>query len=148
MKINPRAILLPIAALTAVMLYAQKRASGFLTFYIQGIALAFEGITPILRLNVAVQNPTNEQFVVRSLTGQVFANDEVIGNLSSFVTVYVNPNTQVILPVYVRLNVISIVSDLITLIQNGGGMSQTIKVTGNVNANSIVSPINLTYKIL
>lgn len=148
MKISPKAILLPVAALVAVSLYAQKRASGFLSFYIQGIALAFEGITPVLRLNVVLQNPSNEQFVVRSLTGQVFANDELIGNISSFVTVYVNPNSAVVLPVYVRLNVISIVSDLITLIQGGGGFSQTIKVTGTANANSIMTPINLSYKII
>lgn len=148
LKINPRVVLLPIAALVAFGLYAQKRAAGFLNFYIQSVALAFDNLTPVLRLNIVVQNPSNEQFIVRSLTGQVYANDNPIGNVSSFVTVYVNPNSQVVLPVYVRLNVVSIVSDLLTLIQGGGGMSQTIKIKGNVNANSLVSPIDLSYKIL
>jgi len=148
LKINPRAILLPIAALVALGLYAQKRAAGFLNFYIQSVALAFDNFTPVLRLNIVVQNPSNEQFIVRSLTGQVFANDQPIGNVSSFVTSYVNPNTQIVIPVYVRLNLVSIVSDLVTLIQGGGGMSQTIKIKGVVNANSIVSNIDLTYKIL
>lgn len=148
LKIKPSAILLPVAALVGLSLYAQQRASGFLNYYISSIALAFDGMTPILRLNIAIQNPSNQQFVVRSMVGTVLANDTPIGNISSFQTVVINPNSQQILPVYIRLKVLSIVTDIITLIQNGSGISQTITVTGNVNANNIVAPVNLSYKII
>jgi len=148
LKITPKAILLPIAALVGISLYAQKKASGFLNSYIDSIALAFEGIIPVLRLNIAFQNPSNQQFIVRSLTGNVMANDTVIGNVSSFQTIYINPNAQAILPVYIRLSPLGIVSDLLRLIQTGAGISQTIRVKGYVNANSIVAPIDLSYKII
>jgi len=141
MRLKPSHILLPVAVLIGAGLMAQKQAAGFLNFFIRSISLAFDGITPVLRLNIAIQNPSNESFVIRSLVANVTANETIIGNISSFTTVAINPNAETILPVFVRLKTIAIVSDILTLIQNGSGISQTIKIDGAANANNMVIPV-------
>lgn len=148
MKVKLAGLLLPIAALIGVTLMAQKRAAGFLNFIFRGVAFAMDGVYPILRLNIGIQNPSNEQFVVRSLVGQLLCNGDNIGNVSTFQTVVVNPNSEAVLPVFVRLNPISIVSDIITLISGGGGLSQTIRLKATVNVNNMAAPVDITYKIL
>lgn len=107
-----------------------------------------DGFTPILRVNIGIQNPSNQQFVVRSIVGQLQANGENIGNVSTFQATVINPNSEAILPVYVRLNPIGIVTDIIALIQGGGGISQTIRLKGTANVNNTLAPIDVTYKIL
>jgi len=141
-------LLLPIAGLIALGLYAQKTAAGYLNYYIRSVALSFDGIVPVLKVDLNIQNPSNQQSTIRSITGNVSANGKNIGNFSMFETIQVNPNSQVILPVYVRLAVVPIVSDLVTLILRGSGNSVEIDLKGFVNANNIVSSIDLTYKII
>ena len=148
LKLKPAYILLPVAAFIAISLFAQKTAAGFLNYLIKSVAISFEGITPVLKIDVMVQNPSNQQFVIRSISGDALANDQVIGTFSMFQQVIISPNSQIALPVIVRLNPLAIVSDLVTLILRGSGISQVIKLKGYVNANNIVAPLELSYKVI
>lgn len=147
MRLKPAQILLPVAGLLVVGLLLQKKAAGALNYFINKVAIAFEGITPVLRLDIVIQNPSNEGFVVRSITGDITSNGSVIGNASMFQTITISPNSQTLMPVFVRLSPLAVVSDLVSLITKGSGIPQTITFKGYVNANEIVSDINMTYKI-
>lgn len=148
MRLKPAYILLPIAGLIALGLMAQKKAAGFLNMFIDTVSIAFSGLTPVIRVNIAIQNPSNEQFVIKSLVANLKAGEKLIGNVSSFDTIVINPNAQIIYPVFIRLGLVAIVQDIITLIQNRSGPSQTLELSGHINANGIVSPLELSYKIL
>ncbi len=140
-------ILLPLAGLLALGLLLLKKAAGSLNYFIRGVAIAFEGITPVLRLDIVVQNPSNQTFVVRSITGDVSVDSSVVGNASMFQTVTIAGNAQAVLPVQVRLSPLAIVSDLVSIITKGSGIPKTIVFKGYVNANEVVNDIDLTYKI-
>lgn len=140
-------ILLLGGAAIAYYLYTQKRAISLLNYYIHGVALDFQGLAPILKIDIGIQNPSNTGFEVRDFVGNLVANGNNIGTMSAFTPLTVAPASQVIYPVYIRLNAIGIVEDIIQLIQSQSGISQTIALTGYVNASGIVAPINLTYKI-
>src|SRR5688572_4293065 len=116
-RIKPIHVLLPVAGLLALGAMAQKRASGFLNYYIKGLQIAYDNYRIILRVRVNVQNPSNEQFTIRSISGNVFANGEKIGLVSMFETVVINPNAQTELPLDILLDPVGAVSELITLIQ-------------------------------
>lgn len=137
-----------IAALVATTLFAQKRAAGYLQFFVQGVAVAFDGITPVLKVNLAIQNPSNQRFVIKSLVAELTANGSTIGNVSSFQTVNVAPNSQMILPILIRLSLLAVAMDIVNLIQTRSGVSQQIKLKGAVNANDMLIPLELDYKIL
>lgn len=126
---------------------AQSRAAKTLNYFIQGIALAWDGFTPLLKLNIAVQNPSNEQFVIRSISGSAWLGDTNAGNFSMFQTVVIAPNAHSVVPIVVRLNASGIVSDLIRLIQKGG-YQMDLRIKGFVNANGFVNELNLDYKVV
>jgi late embryogenesis abundant protein len=147
LRLKPAHILIPVAGAVALGLLMTKKASGALNYFVSKVAVSFDGFTPVLRLDIAIQNPTNSQFVVKSIAGDVLANDSVIGNASMFQTLVVPPNAQTIMPVYVRLSPLAIVSDLVSIITKGSGIPQTIKFKGYVNANDFVTDLSLSYNI-
>ena len=148
MTLKPAYILLPLAGLLAFDLFAQKSAAGKLSYFIHKLGLKWDGGTPIVQIDMQVQNPSNQQFIIKSIVASAFSNGNPIGNISTFQTVVISPNSQQIVPVLVRLNAVAVVSDLLSLIQKGSGNPQELTIEGYVNANGFVSPLNLTYKIM
>jgi LEA14-like dessication related protein len=140
-------ILLVAGAALAYWFYTKKQAIGLLNYYIANVGLSFDGFTPILRLNIGIQNPSNASFVIKDFVGNLVANGNNIGTMSSFVPLDVPAASQVVYPIYVRLNLIGIVSDIVNLIQNKSGIAQDIELTGFVNASGVVAPIDLKYKL-
>ena len=146
-RFKPVHLLLPLGLLVGLGLFAQKVASGFLNYFIKNLAVAFDGFTPLLRVIVAVQNPSNQQFIIRSIVGNIFINETKAGNVSMFDTIVINPNTQTELPIVVRMDNIPAVSDLLVLIQQQSGNPQQIKLVALINANGLVNGITMTYKL-
>jgi LEA14-like dessication related protein len=144
-KINK--LLIIGAAVAAYFLYVQKQAIGLLNYVIGSVALSFNGLTPVLKINVLIQNVSNQSFTVTSFVGNVNVAGSSIGSMSSFTEVVIPPASQVTYPVYATLNLLGAVSDLVNLIQSGSGTSTTITLKGFVNANGIVAPVSLDYKI-
>lgn len=147
MALRTSQLLLPVAGLLVIGLLLQKKAAAALHYFIKGVAISFEGITPVLRIDVMVQNPSNQSFTVRSIVGSLFADGSKIGDASLFQTVTIAPNSQSVLPVQVRLSPLAIVSDLVSLIMKGSGIPKTIVFNGYVNANEMVTDVNMTYSI-
>ena len=147
MQLQAKHLLLPIGCLLAIGLFAQGKAAGMLSYIVKSAGLSFEGVTPVLKLNVTVQNPSNQQFVIRSITGEATIDGDTVGNFYMFQTVAVYPNSEQIVPLYVRLNSTAIVSDLVRLIQLGGN-SLEVRMKGFINVNGFVSDLNLNYKVL
>jgi hypothetical protein len=146
-------VLLAASAFVAYLVFSKKKAIGLLNYFISGIAIGSDNNTPVMRVEIGIQNPTNEDFQIRAVVGNLKATSidgstYNIGNVSSFVSLSVRPASQVIYPLYVRLNAIAIVSDIVNTIMQGSGPSQVITVEGTVNASGIVAPVTLSYKIL
>ncbi len=145
-------ILLVTTAFVAFLVFSKRQAIGLLNYFISGIAIAMDGTTPVMRVEVAIQNPTNEDFQIRSFVGNLFAIDALgqshtIGNVSAFGSIWVRSASQAIYPVYVRLNIGAIVSDIVNAIMQGSGPGHTIILDGTVNASGIVAPIRVDYKL-
>lgn len=147
MKLKAAHILIPVAGLVVAGLLLSKKASGYLNYYIKKLAVSFSGFTPLLKIDVAVQNPSNEQFVITSIAGDVKADGSVIGSGSLFQQVVIAPNSESVLPVVVRLSPLAVVSDLINIITKQSGIPMTVGFDGYVNANGFVTPIDLVYNV-
>ena len=140
-------ILLGAGIFIAWLVYSQKKAIGLLNYFISGVAISFDGVTPIMRLSIGVQNVSNESFLIKSFVGNLVSNGSVIGNVSSFVPVNIPPASQVNYDVYVRMSLIGVVQDIVNLIQKKSGVAQTVTLQGYVNASGLIAPVDLTYKI-
>jgi LEA14-like dessication related protein len=143
--LNP--LLLIAIAGAAYWYFAEKKAITLLNYYVQGVAVDFDGLTPIMKINIGIQNPSNQNFTVRDFIGNLTANGQNIGTMSAFTPLEIPAASQAFYPVLIRMNAIGIVEDIISLIQSQTGISQTVVLDGYVNANGIVAPVHLSYKI-
>lgn len=138
---------LALAGLVAWGLLAAKRASGALNYYVSKVALSFEGVTPVLRLDITTQNPSNHSFIIKSIAGDLLVDGQKVGNASVFQTITIPETSVQIIPVYVRLSPLAVVSDLVRIITQGSGIPKEISFKGFINVNDIVADLDLTYKI-
>lgn len=146
-RLKPVHLLAGVAGIIALSAFTLKTASGFLNYFIRSVQVAWDGSTPLLRVMVAIQNPTNQKFTIRSIVGSLLINEQKAGNVSMFQTIVINPNTQNELPVIVRLDPVAVVSNLLELVERNSGNPQVIKLDAIVNANNIVSDLTMTYKV-
>ena len=145
-------ILLVATAFVGFLVFSKRTAIGLLNYFVSGIAIAMDGFTPVMRVEIGIQNPSNEDFQIRSFVGNLFAVDALnqshpIGNVSAFSSMWVRASSQAIYPLYVRLNVGAVVSDIVNAIMQGSGPGHTIVLDGTVNASGIVAPIRVEYKL-
>lgn len=137
---------LTAAGLLAFYFFNQSRTLGYLNYYIQGVDLGFTGITPVLRINLGIQNPSNDSFQVKSIVGNLYANNSLIGNVSAFGTLNIPAASSVVYPLYIRMSLMGVVSDIVKIFE-GGGITQQIEFDGAVNVNNITAPLTFKYSI-
>lgn len=129
------------------MLYAKGRAAGTLILRPGRVDnIFFDGISPVLQLSLIVQNTSSSGFTVESMAGEVLSDGYIIGNFSNFSPIQVNGNSQVTIPITLRLGMVGLIQDLITSF-NTGDFTKQIKLQGFVNAGFIRAPIDTSFLI-
>lgn len=131
------------------LLYFGNKAysAGNLTFFPHRFTgMAFEGITPVATIELIVQNTSNTDFTLNSLSGNVLVQNTLVGNVGNFSPVYIPGNSETVIPLKIRFLLISLVDDIIAAFQTGH-FDKELVFDGTVNANGVQVPLNLTYKI-
>ena len=140
-------VLLTGGAIIAFNAMQKAQASGTLNFYPASVKnIRFDGITPVVTLGLAIQNPSNQRFTIKSFAGNLYANDILIGNVSSYVNTIVAPNSQTVYDLNIRLSILGIVNDIIEAFQ-GNGLRQELELQAWINVDSFVVPVNIKYSI-
>jgi len=129
--------------LIAYNLVAKARALGSINFYPGRIVnLQFDGMTPVMTLELLAQNTTGQQMVLRSIAGNVVANGYIVGNISSFTPSPIRANSQSSLLVQLRLFPLGIVNDIIRAFELGN-FHQDITIQAYANVDNYQIPIKL-----
>jgi len=145
MRLSP--IILGAGAFLAYRLVTKGYGISTLNYYIQKLSLSWDGATPILYITLGIQNPSSASMEVRSFSGNLYANDYLVGNVSTFRLTEIKANSQTFFVVAARLSILGIVSDLINIINGQSSLQQTLKLTGTLNVDGVPVPVSLTYKI-
>ena len=147
MKLNPF-VLAPIAYLLlkgGSTLYNASR----LNFYVSKIVPRLQGITPVLDIYIGVQNPTGGTFTIQSAVGKVYANENYLGDLSSFTLTTVKPNQQTFFVASLRMSLVGLAQEVYNAISQGlSTVTFNLKFNGTVNVNGVPVPIALMYRII
>jgi LEA14-like dessication related protein len=140
-------VALIIAGAAGLYFWNLQRAASNLTFVPGNItSFSLNGISPVVYVDLIVQNTNNVSFTINSLSGSVLTDSSNIGNISNFTPVLVPGNSQGVIPLTLVLQPIGIVSEIISIITGGVG-SKTLRIKGTVNANGIQSPFDVPYKV-
>lgn len=103
-------------------------------------------MTPVAEIGIGVQNTSNQSFRVNSIAGNAYSNGSYVGNIGSFVPVEVPPNSQAVIMVKVRLQLVGIVNNIIDAFQDKH-FTQDVKLTLSANVDNLQLPIDLNYKV-
>lgn len=140
-------ILLAAGGLLLYSLFSKGTALSRLTFYPKGVTgLKFDGVTPVLSLALIVQNTSNQNIVLRSFAGDVWANDYYIGNVSTFNPIAIAPNSEVLLNLNLRLSLIGIATDIVNSFLKRSA-AQELVLDATANADKYQLPVKIKYKV-
>jgi len=109
------------------------------------IRLIGKGLSKQLELNFKIQNPTNQTGVVSAITGEVYVNERIVADFSSFGEQKIAPKSESDFKV-IATPTIGIIQ---LLTQRGllkSGLKYKIKGTGNFDG--IVAPFEYTAKLV
>ena len=125
----------------------QAAAASSLVFFPSGInGLAFEGSGPVVTASILVQNPTNTAFTFESFAASATSDGTLVGNVSNFTPVAIAPNTEGVMPIKIRLLLLTAANDVIDAIQNRN-IKKKLQVKGTINTNGVPVPVTLEYEI-
>lgn len=97
-------------------------------------------------LQLLVQNVSNANVKLNSMTGAITVNGNAIGNVSYFSPVTVASNSQQVVNVTLRPDLLSLPASIIALINNSGGNLHFV-VDGNANIDGLVIPFTVEKDI-
>lgn len=142
-------VLLVGAGLLAWSFLSKANVINALKILIQRIKVEFSGLSPVITLVVLVQNPTSDKFTVYSLAGDVFVNNNYIGNVSMFTKTEIIGNSQTEIPLTIKLSIVSMISNIVDIVTGksagGGGV---VGLSGTINIDNASIPVNIAYKII
>lgn len=148
MKLLP-AVGLTIAGLFVLSKVMTASAASRINFTLGNIGISSSGITPIVQLTVLAQNPTDKSITISSIVGNVLLNGQLIGNIPPVgfpITVAANSQSQI--PISVMLQGLSLISDVVSMLSGTAGLSAVVSLTGTVNVDGLLLPLNLSYRII
>jgi hypothetical protein len=140
-------VLLLLAGAAGLYFWNLSKAAGNLIYFPGNITgFRLDGISPVIYVDLIIQNTNNVSFTINSLAGNVLSDSTVIGNIANFTPIEVAGNSQTEIPLTLVLQPIAIVGDLIAIITGGVG-KRNLQVHGTVNANGIQEGFDLNYNI-
>lgn len=103
-------------------------------------------LSPTINIDIAVQNPSNQQAILKSVTGNLYVNDKFVANFTNFDSQSIYPRAESIITITAKPGILGVYNTIKTLLaQRTGGLSATF--TGSANVDGILLPINETVNI-
>lgn len=136
-----------LAGFIALFYWTKAKAIEKLQYYVDGVSGGIVSGYPVITLNLAVNNPTNQQFTIKSLIGTLTANGQPIGRVESHSEVVILPAGQSHYPISVQVVLAGVALTVYNLISQGIGNTQTLGFNGAVNASGIVAPLDITLTV-
>lgn len=144
---NRTSALLVGAGIVAYTLLSKGHALGSINFLPGSIKeLSLENGSPVLKVGIVAQNTSSQQFVIRSIAGNVNANGYLVGSVSFFQEVTIPANAQVEIPIELRFGLLGVVQDIINAWQTHS-FTQDVVFSGYANVDNYQVPIKNTYKV-
>lgn len=97
-------------------------------------------LSPTVTVDIAVQNPTNQRVVLKSLAGSVYVNDKYLANVASFGNQYIEPNSESILKLTARPSGLGVFQSVKQLLTQPMGTIQ-VRFSGSANVDGTNVPI-------
>jgi hypothetical protein len=139
-KVSP--ILLIAGAFAAWYLFSRANTIGSLNFVPIGMSVTGGGVS----VAIQVQNPTNNNLLLSSFSGNLAIGGSNVGNVSDFTPTTIAANSASQINLLILPNAFAIAADVINNVTgNEGSGSIQAQLTGTANVNGVPVPVNLPF---
>lgn len=140
-------LLLGVAA-AAVALMATKKATDAirLKFSFAGVAVKWEGITPILNLKFGISNVTTSEYIIQALTGDVYLANKYLGSISTFDPITIKPLGVSYTTVNLRVSIAGIVDQIKAILNKE--ISGVVSFRGAVTVAGVSLPVSVQQNLV
>lgn len=116
------------------------------TFFLRRVRPVITLTGPMVNVELAVQNPTNQQATLKSITGALSINGKAIANLAAFGDQKINANSESLIKLTARPSALGVFQTVKELFTSAPG-TISANFTGSANVDGIVIPINETQTV-
>jgi LEA14-like dessication related protein len=132
--------------------YLQKKEQASATDALQFIISDIKGggsfFQPELNITILAQNPTDTTIPIKSMAGEVFVNNEKVGNVSNFQPFDIAANREVPFTIKCRPSIVGIFTTIMDIIDGTAGIAASVKIAGTINVDGTIVPMQLTQNIV
>ena len=132
-----------ILAGAAALYYFATRANTINNLQIVPRGIAFEGGAANLALGV--QNPTSTGLTFGSLSGTLYIQDRPLGNVSSFTSTYLAPNSETRVNVRVAPSLLGLAAGIMDLAEGNEPAGISARLSGTANIDNVGMPLNINF---
>lgn len=138
-------LFLGLGGLAAWYLWTRVQLGQKTKLIFKKIRLIGKGLSKQFELNFKIQNPTNQTGVVSAITGEVYINDRIVADFSSFGEQKIAPKSESDFKVIASPTI-----GIIQLLTQKGLFKSgiTYKIKGTGNFDGIVAPFEYTAKLI
>mgnify|MGYP003339863054 FL=1 len=136
-----RNLLWIVGGAAALLLLSKYRFGQKANFFLRSLRPGGSLFSPTIKVEMAVQNPTNQTITIKSITGSISVNDKYLANVSAFGDQKVLPNAESTLQLTARPSATGVFQSVRELLTNPVG---SIKATfdGTANVDGLVVPVS------
>jgi hypothetical protein len=113
----------------------------------RGVSFSGGIVRPTFTLRFGIQNPTDQVAEIKSIVGQVEANGKNIADVSNFVALKLEPNSEAIIPIKAEPSALGIASTVWKYLQSSNREKLQINFTGTANVDGVNIPIKTSATI-
>ena len=135
-----------LAGAAAIYLLAKKSLASKLQFSFKSFSTSGSLTSPKINIHLSALNPSNQSAKINSIVGELYVNDNFIGDVTSFTAQTINPNAESDVSFVIKPSLLSGFTLVKNLILNKA-KGYKFNFRGNANVNGIVVPINESYSI-
>jgi len=136
-----RNAILLIGGAVALYFLSRYQLSQKISFLLRGVRVGGGITSPVIMIDLAIQNPTNQRAILKSISGEVSANGQYIANLSAFGEQVIQPNSESVIKLSARPSAAGVGQFLVNLFKQKQ-QKVTTTFTGTANIDGVTYPVN------
>lgn len=131
-------------AIVALYLLGRARLAKNVKIVFRGVSFSGGIVRPTFTLRFGILNPTDQVAEIRSIVGQVEANGKIIADVSNFVALRLDANSESIIPIKAEPSALGIASTVWQYLQSTNREKLQINFSGTANVDGVNIPIKTT----
>lgn len=118
-----------------------------LSFKVRNLRYDITNPSPLLFLDIGINNPTGRTISVKSVSGTVSVDQENVARVFQDDPVKIIPFNETVFTIPFTIDIANAISKIIDIIQNGTSMT-VVRFIGSVNLEGFLFPVNVSYQLV